>query len=97
MPECHRCGQCCNAANIILHSIKIDEDKQEFADWLIYHGMNVKRFPMDDGDAMQVRIPILCRHLTYGKDGKASCAIYEERPQICKDYKCPRTQEVKEE
>jgi hypothetical protein len=33
------------------------------------------------------RVPTRCRHLT----AEGLCAIYDERPQFCRDYDCRQT------
>lgn len=86
---CTRCGQCCTMAFIGLHSIKKGEDKQEFAQWLAYHQCGVRWMQTDESDqVLLVKIPIVCKHLSYNNAGIASCKIYEDRPRICRDHLC---------
>lgn len=87
MSECKRCGQCCSVAFVGLHSIKIDDDKQEVYRWLGYHSCKPSRLQTDDGDCLMIRIPIICQHLSF-KKGIAHCGIYDNRPMICKDFTC---------
>ena len=87
---CTRCGQCCTCAFIGLHSIRVDDDPQEFARWLAYHRCDVKGLPTEDGDVLMIRIPMVCKHLAYDKQGLASCKIYDTRPQICRDHLCDK-------
>jgi Fe-S-cluster containining protein len=89
-PGCNRCGQCCTSAFIGLHSIRKGEDKQEFAQWLSHHHCDPKWMRTDDGEILLVRIPLICKHLGYDKDGVASCKIYDRRPVICREHKCQK-------
>lgn len=85
---CRRCGQCCNKALIILSDCKLENPiYRDMARWYSYHHCEVK---IDDRDGgMAINIPLVCQHLIYDtKSGMAFCAIYDDRPDICKDYLC---------
>ena len=87
--SCKRCGQCCLGAYIALYSIKVDDDKQEFGRWLNYHSVRIGQMPTDEGDVLLVKISTTCHHLKFNKKTKeAFCAIYETRPQICREHYC---------
>ena len=81
-------GPChlCNASCCRYFALQIDtpEDKEDYdhVRWYLAHeGIAVW---VDDGDwYLEVRTP--CRHL----QGDNTCAIYETRPQICRDYGLP--------
>jgi len=87
--ECKRCGRCCSSAFLALHNILVEDDKQEIAQWLKYHGCEPMHYPGKDGDVLAVNIPISCEHLS-SETGtrKAVCLIYENRPNVCKNYFC---------
>jgi Fe-S-cluster containining protein len=88
--ECLRCGQCCTKVIITLTDIKVDNDTEDFGKWLQYHRCGVGE---NNGFAV-LDIPLTCVHLQYEpKTNRASCAIYNERPKICKDYQCLRIRE----
>jgi Fe-S-cluster containining protein len=77
-------------AFIGLHSVKRGEDHQEFGKWLGFHHCGVKWMPTDEGEVLLVRIPLVCKHLSYDQDGQAGCRIYEKRPKICRDHLCKK-------
>ena len=91
--KCIRCGQCCISA--ILHITlcgMTDEFIKDYARWLSFHGCDdMKRIDNDKGSTLMFRIPKMCTHLSFDtKNGLSSCAIYKDRPMICKDYLCER-------
>lgn len=95
--DCTRCGHCCISAHIALYSIKVDDDQQEYGRWLSYHGLGTSSMDTDDGKVLVVKVPTLCQHLKFnGATGQTSCAIYDTRPQICKEHKCVRLRESEE-
>lgn len=79
-------------AFIGLHSIKRGEDHQEFGKWLAFHRCDPKWMQTEEGEVLLVKIPLVCKHLSYDKDGIASCKIYDERPKICRDHECLKIQ-----
>jgi Fe-S-cluster containining protein len=73
---CVRCGKCC-----LIWGMKAQDDGQyELFNRL--HGMIYE----DDGDhlLMQAR----CQAVGFDLEGRAHCVIYDERPQLCRDYLC---------
>jgi Fe-S-cluster containining protein len=93
---CKRCGQCCNTVFFILGSIKVDADEQEFSRYVSYHRCDVRRVDLGDGgaEALGVKMPLVCEHLRYNpKTGLSSCAIYENRPKVCRDFLCEAAKE----
>ena len=77
--SCIQCGQCCTTAQI---SIIVSEDLAHY-----YSNFGVETFGDGKGNLVcRFRVPTVCKHLLRDKKGKASCAIYENRPQICRDY-----------
>ena len=55
----------------------VKDDDQ--AMWFEYHDIKV----VDKKGGKAAILPIPCRYL---KDGR--CLIYENRPQVCRDYNC---------
>ena len=85
---CQRCGRCCYSAVLCLN-IPI-EDEKEIGRWLSYHRCDPLVMKSKDGKSvLGVRIPLVCSQLEY-KDGKFNCKIYEQRPEICKEYECSK-------
>ena len=73
--KCEQCGKCCEDLFLPL-AITVDDDVKK---WLEYHGIKTEfKNPLT-----YIRIPLKCSKL---KDGK--CSIYENRPQVCRDYNC---------
>lgn len=92
---CKRCGQCCVNLHFILGGIQSDDDKLEMQRFVALHGCEVYRV-QEDGhpDVMGVKVPLNCRHLQYdGNSGHCSCAIYENRPEICRGHLCNAAKE----
>ncbi len=71
--ECVRCGECCTNPTI---SVNLPEDLAAFYS---YFGIEVAK--INDKFKGKFRVGTVCRHYSVG-----SCDIYEQRPQICKDY-----------
>ena len=77
MKKCNRCAYCCTFAKIRLPA------NDDTARWLEYHGCRTKTI----GDKLWVIIPTLCKYLNR-IDGQYTCTIYDNRPQVCKEYFC---------
>jgi len=71
---------------LALDNIPADKDEQEIARWSLYHGCE----PMIYGDKLAIKVPILCKHLSWDEDKKAFCMIYENRPKVCRQYFCEK-------
>jgi len=75
---CQRCGECCRKVGFIV------QPQKKMLDLLVAHGL------IKDGDK-QLKLTVWhdCQHLVW--DGEfASCAIYDDRPEFCSDFLCPR-------
>lgn len=72
--KCKDCPKCCQYVLFPL----IDRDH---ARWAKLHGVRI--FVGERTNTLKARLEIPCQML---KDGK--CSIYEDRPQMCKDYFC---------
>ena len=76
---CISCGQCCTTAQL---SVIVTEDLAHY-----YSNFGVETFKDKEGNFVcRFRVPTICRHLSRDVNGKSSCDIYENRPQICRDY-----------
>ena len=85
---CSRCGQCCSnflplTENEIMHLIELcKRDDTEF---------QIKQLP--DG-----RIYMLCPFLICNQENNITrCSIYDDRPSICRIFKCDTKQKLSKE
>ena len=91
---CKQCGTCCSSAFLALVNVPADDDNQEIARWLKYHGCEPMRYPGGNGEVLAVKIPIPCEHLSSDPGtGQAVCLIYENRPKVCINYFCKKAKE----
>lgn len=83
MSECTRCGKCCRTYAIAMRR------SEDYARFLSYHGLILR--DRDDGQ-MEVYGEAKCRYLKSDpKDSsKYLCSIYDDRPNICRDWQCGR-------
>ena len=87
--ECQRCGHCCKGVFLNFgmgHAAneKEREAAQDFLRWASFHeDVTVKWI---DEDTAEVAYNSPCRHLIFVEDGKAGCAVYEDRPEICRNF-----------
>lgn len=88
--KCLRCGQCCTSASVALFNVPIEHDVRELGKWLEHHHCQQEKVSTPMGDVLGIRIPLMCKHITYDHDGIATCEIYEDRPHICKEFECQR-------
>lgn len=86
MSDCQRCGKCCREYAIAM--VK----NADFARFLTYHGLVVRD---RSGHLMEVYGESKCRHLKSesGKPSLMTCAVYEDRPEICREWECERMAE----
>jgi len=59
----------------------------DFARFLSYHGLTLR--DRDDG-LMEVYGQSKCIHLHTDKANGSKCAIYEDRPEICRRWTCDK-------
>ena len=51
-------------------------------------------YPTPEGEKLGVRIPLVCKYLSFDKEkGLYECTIYENRPIVCKEYFCKRVRD----
>ena len=91
---CQRCGHCCVSLNIVDNSLTLEGAKGTgFKEFLEAHHctIGISKKPGMEGK-LQIRVPLLCKYLSM-QNGVATCLIYENRPPICRAYKCERAKE----
>ena len=76
--QCVRCGGCCVNPSV---SVELTEDLAHF-----YSNFGVEVFKIGEKFKGRFRLGTICKHFTRLEDGKGSCDIYENRPNICKTY-----------
>jgi len=79
MGECKRCGQCC-----VNPTVTINIASEDVAKFYQGFGIEVRR----NGDKFMAVFytGTVCRHLRRDEDNLCSCAIYEQRPEMCRNY-----------
>jgi Fe-S-cluster containining protein len=65
--------------------LPIVSDKDGYYSWLVMHGVEI----VFSHGLMCARVNIPCSRLENGR-----CTIYDNRPQMCRDYKCERETDV---
>ncbi len=89
---CKRCGLCCMVCDIRWEEIT-ETNKAAVLDrlrWLSLHRLDTQIVTRKDGKKFSaIRIPLTCVNLDQEKGTKFfKCKDYENRPQVCKDFKC---------
>jgi Fe-S-cluster containining protein len=72
---CDRCGACCSY--LVLPAVSLEVLPPDIRRWLEMHGT---------AHAHGLAIDAPCRHLVRTADGMATCAIYQERPELCRTW-----------
>lgn len=84
---CKQCGNCCR--DFIIDVQIADVTDYEFTDylrWINCHN-NVRAGIKSFRDRkVEIKIDNSCRYLTDNGNGTYSCAIQDEKPEICKRY-----------
>ena len=84
---CTRCGACCFPYTI---GMPADEDARR---WFTFHGLIVRDL---DDERMAIFGHANCEMLLRNGDGTTSCAVYENRPAICRGFYCKDAREETE-
>lgn len=84
--SCQRCGKCCTYVVLIFKNHRQGDD---FGNWLGHHGWEIGQ--QEDGMTLTIQQP--CLQLQHDQNGLASCGIYQDRPQTCKEYLCTQGRE----
>lgn len=82
---CSRCGACCSVF-LPLSEREIQDIRSYLNRNHIEKPVNHKK-PEDKG----ILIDMLCPFLKEEADEKAACTIYENRPEICRVFRCDKT------
>ena len=84
--NCSRCGNCCCEVFLLVDKA-YTEDGLDHLEWAKYHGLKIAYRDDPQGRRLWgVELESPCKHLIKTSDGKTSCAIYENRPQLCRNY-----------
>lgn len=75
---CINCSLCCEHVSICIDPPNSPKDEDTIR-WYLYHNFHVY---ITDEDLWYVEIEMKCKHL----NSRGECDIYENRPQICRDY-----------
>jgi len=90
MGNCRRCGTCCDKTFIFLRDVLSKDDSWGVKKYFDAHKIkNITRI-MDNIEYFILILPNSCEHLIKNESGICSCAIYDNRPEICKNYFCER-------
>ena len=87
--SCLRCGHCCKAVYLNFGMGHASTEKErvvakDFLRWAALHEGVIVRWI--DEDTAEVGYNTPCKRLEFNEDSKSSCAIYEDRPEICRRY-----------
>jgi Fe-S-cluster containining protein len=83
---CLRCGRCCREVFFLIDS-SYTEEGLDHLEWARYHGLKISFRENNEGKRMWgIELDTPCIHLKEEASGKASCAVYNSRPQICRNY-----------
>ncbi len=83
MPDdCNACGDCCRTMVLPLPHIKGHALEKDHERWIELHGLDI----INIQGRRAVRIPVACTML----DDQGKCKIYQDRPIMCKQGKCPK-------
>jgi Fe-S-cluster containining protein len=84
--NCSRCGRCCQEVYLPVDKA-YTEDGLDHLEWAHHHGLKIAYREDSEGKRLWgVELDSPCMHLRVEADGKTTCAIYESRPQMCRDY-----------
>jgi len=79
MGKCNGCGQCC--VNPIININLPSEDIAKF-----YQGFGIDIIKIDDIFQAKIYMGTVCKYLIKEQDGRTKCSIYDQRPEICRNY-----------
>lgn len=85
--NCKRCGNCCRDFYIDVRVDQVtDYEFTEYIKWLDCH-VGVRTYIKDFKDrSVEIQIKTPCKYLLDNKDGTFSCAIQDDKPEVCKRY-----------
>jgi Fe-S-cluster containining protein len=80
---CQSCGKCCMA--MTFDGGEVDDDALDQIRWLELHGVRVDYHRRRGLTSYYYTFPTPCSQLQVDA-GRYSCAIYDTRPKMCRDY-----------
>jgi len=94
--QCKRCGVCCMTARMSFAKSDVAGGNEDAArDLLRWWSLRPGTFVKEGEDTIEFGIDAPCKFLSFDEDGKATCLIQDNKPQICRDFptrpvgKCP--------
>lgn len=73
---CVRCGKCC-----LIFGMRVGDDEQ-------YRAFNELHGIVYQNDGQHMLVRLRCEAVGFDFEGRAHCVVYDERPQLCRDYLC---------
>lgn len=84
--SCSRCGNCCREIFFLIDKAYTEEGLDHLQ-WARHHGLKIAYREDPNGRKLWgVELDAPCKHLKEAENGKTSCQIYENRPQMCRNY-----------
>lgn len=85
--SCKKCGNCCKDLYIDVKLSQVtDYEFEDYLKWINCH-VNVNAIVKDfKKREIEINIKNPCKHLKDNGDGTYSCAIHENKPEICRHY-----------
>jgi Fe-S-cluster containining protein len=80
---CQQCGRCCMA--MTFEGGELDEEAYDQIRWMELHGLRIDYYRRRGVVSWFYTMATPCSQLR-NDEGRYSCAIYETRPQMCRDY-----------
>lgn len=80
---CQACGKCCMA--MTFEGGEVDDDAADQIRWLELHGVEVEYHRRRGITRYYYTLATPCSQLRVA-EGQYTCAIYDTRPQMCRDY-----------
>ncbi len=91
--ECQRCGMCCMVCDMEWEEVTT-KNRVAIIDrlrWLSLHRVDTMIVTRKDEKKVSVmRIPLTCKLVAQDDKGKFYCKDYEHRPNVCRNFLCPR-------
>jgi Fe-S-cluster containining protein len=84
--NCNQCGKCCEGAFFIIDDA-YTEGGLDYLEWARNHGLKIAFRENSEGKRLWgIELDTPCKYLQKGADGKSFCAVYENRPKMCRIY-----------
>lgn len=82
---CVRCGKCC-----LVFGMGVTEDDQ-------YRTFNELHGAIYQLDGEHMLVKLRCQAVGFDYQRRAHCVVYDERPQLCRNYLCEAAREEVED